>query len=113
MVEVWAEFSKPAQDLIRTANRKGMNLDPWSYMDAYEVPFVKGFTRRDIQDNLQAFREDWNLTVAKPLGGSIIELDSTNMGHAGAYYQVRVLVRKDEADASDLLDARGTRRGAH
>jgi hypothetical protein len=103
LTQTWCEFSKPAQELIRTANRKGMNLDEWSYMDAYEVPFDKGFTRRDIAGNLAFFREMNPLTMAKCLGGAIIELDSTNMSHAGAYYKVRVVVRKDEADAAELI----------
>lgn len=103
LTQTWCEFSKPAQELIRTANRKGMNLDPWRYMDAYEVPFSKGFTRRDIADNLAFFREANHLTMAKCLGGEIIELDSTNMSHAGAYFRVRVIVRKDEADAAELV----------
>lgn len=106
MCETWTEFGKPAQELIKTANRKGMRLDEWDYMDAYSVPFDKGFTTRDIRAELQDFRKNNRLTVAKCLGGSIIELDSTNMSHAGAYYRVRVLVRKDEADAAELIDDR-------
>lgn len=103
LTQTWCEFGKPARELIRTANRKGMDLNEWSYMDAYEVPFDKGFTRRDIAGNLQFFRELNHLTMAKCLGGEIIELDSTNMSHAGAYFRVRVVVRKDEADRAELV----------
>lgn len=103
LVETWCEFSKPAQELIRTANRKGMNLDPWDHMDAYKVPFEVGFTRGEIREQLRDFCDNNSLTCATVLGGDIIELDSTNMSHAGAYFRVRVKVRKNEAAAAELV----------
>ena len=103
LVETWCEFSKSAQDLVLTANRKGMDLNPWDPNDAYQIPFEKGFTRRDVANELRFFRESNHLTVAKFVGAEFIELDSTNMSHAGAYFKVRVLVREDEAKKAELI----------
>ncbi len=100
---VHTEFSKPAASCILTARRKGMNLDEWDYMDAYKVPFDMAFTQKEIRGWLKDFRDCHHLTSAKIVSAEIIELDSTNMSHAGAYYLVYLDVPADEAKEAGLV----------
>lgn len=103
-VKVKTEFSKPAASCILTARRKGRcGLDEWDHMDAYRVTFREAFTRKELRDWVQDFRQTHHLTKAKLTTGEIIELDSTNMSHAGAYYVVTLEVWEDEAKEAGLV----------
>lgn len=106
-VTVIAQFSKPAIEVLLTANRKGRGYD-WEdagWQEVSEIPFNVALTRRDLKDELACFRHDNGLTMAKivPGTGEFSDMDSLNMSHAGAYYFAKVEVYEDEAKWAELI----------
>jgi hypothetical protein len=108
-VKVWCEFSKSAENVVLTARRKGYKYCPplgeAEASDVWDIPFDVAFSRKDLAEELAYFKEQNNLTKVKIIRGEFMEMDSSNMSHAGAYYRVEVKLIKDEAVAAELIEA--------
>ena len=108
-IKTWCEFSKPATAVIATARRKGYHCPPVDVAvaaDVWDIPFDVAFSRRDIIEEKNNFKYlNDGVTRVKIIRGEFMEMDSSNMSHAGAYYRVKVELFKDEAVACELIEA--------
>ena len=88
---------KSSIDVLKTANRIGYYVDPeqWSVDTVYDVPFDKSFTKKELRDYLREIVFHCNdaqpkfklkLKEIKIYFGKIVETDSLNLFHSGAYY---------------------------
>ena len=106
--KTWCEFGKSATDVVSTARRKGYkcpSVEEAEASDVWDVPFEMAFSRRELIEQKNVFKDENHLTYVKILRGEFIEMDSLNMSHAGAYYRVEVELLKDEAVAAGLVEA--------
>jgi hypothetical protein len=97
MIYVLDELSKPAVDVIKTASKRGYVIDgDWlEHLD--NIRLDQAFTKKELRDYLREVVYHYNdaqpdfklkLKEAKILGGRFLELDSTNLSHAGVYYRI-------------------------
>lgn len=104
-VVVKTEFSKLATSVIKTAIELGFTGidDLYDHRSIWNIPFLKAFTKEELKKEIERFNEQHGLTYSNIIKGEFIELDSTNMSHAGAYYEVSISVKRDEALAAGLI----------
>jgi hypothetical protein len=96
------ELSKDAQTVFQTAAKRGYVIDGDWLEHVDNIDLDQAFTKSELRDHLRdvvfhlnegaglSKREALKLKECRIIGGRYIELDSTNLSHAGIYYIIGI-----------------------